>query len=110
MGFRSWKARSTARFFRCRYNYWMSPKWLSSFGTAIDLGSQGNMGQSFTITRVGESFLISAGFNVDASRNSVGANLAIEPRFLPEEPAGQRRRRPDSAGGGDGAGMRNDEG
>lgn len=64
------------------YTYWMSPKWLSSFGTTFDLGKQGNIGQNFSVTRVGESFLISAGFNVDASRNSVGANLAIEPRFL----------------------------
>ncbi len=66
------------------YSYWMSPKWISSFGTSIDFGQQGNIGQSLAITRVGESFLISAGFNVDATRNSVGANLIIEPRFLPK--------------------------
>jgi hypothetical protein len=66
------------------YSYWMSPKWVSSFGTSIDLGSQGNIGQNLSITRVGESFLISAGFTVDAARNNVGANLIIEPRFLPK--------------------------
>jgi len=32
---------------------------------------------------VGESFLISAGITVDASRDNVGFNLAVEPRFLP---------------------------
>jgi hypothetical protein len=70
------------------YTYWMSPKWVSSVGATIDLGSQGNIGESFTITRVGESFLISAGFNVDAARNDVGVALAIEPRFLPKNRLG----------------------
>ena len=64
------------------YNYWMSPKWVSSFGTSIDLGNQGNIGQNFSVTHVGESLLISAGFTVDAARKDVGVGLAIEPRFL----------------------------
>lgn len=70
------------------YTYWMSPKWVSTFGTSFDLGKQGNLGQNFSITRVGESFLISAGFNVDRSRDSVGVALAIEPRFLPKSRLG----------------------
>jgi len=65
------------------YAYWMSPKWVSSFGTSIDLGGEGNIGQRFSITRIGESLLISVGFNVDAARDNVGVNFAIEPRFLP---------------------------
>jgi len=71
------------------YSYWMSPKWVSTFGTTLDLGKQGNLGQNFSITRVGESFLISAGFNVDRSRDSVGVALAIEPRFLPKSRLGR---------------------
>ncbi len=71
------------------YTYWMSPKWISSFGTSIDLGGEGNIGQRFTVTRIGESLLISAGFNVDAARNNVGVNLAIEPRFLPKNRLGR---------------------
>ena len=70
------------------YSYWMSPKWVSSFGTSVDLGGEGNIGQRFTITRIGESLLISAGFNVDAARDNVGVNLAIEPRFLPKNRLG----------------------
>jgi hypothetical protein len=70
------------------YDYWMSPKWVSSFGTSIDFGSQGNIGQNFSVTRVGESFLISAGVMVDAARNNVGAMLSIEPRFLPKNRLG----------------------
>jgi hypothetical protein len=70
------------------YSYWMSPKWISAFGTSIDLTNNGNIGQNFTITRIGESFLISLGFNVDAARKSTGVGLAIEPRFLPQRRLG----------------------
>ena len=91
------------------YSYWMSPKWVSSFGTSIDLGNQGNIGQNFSITRVGESFLISAGFTVDAARNNVGADLIIEPRFLPKSRLGNVGRRADSAGRSVWIGMMNDE-
>jgi hypothetical protein len=66
------------------YNYWMSPKWVSSFGTSVDLGKDGNIGQQLTVTRIGEALLVSAGFNVDASRGSVGVSFAVEPRFLPK--------------------------
>jgi len=66
------------------YSYRMSPKWVSAFSTSIDLRRQGNIGQNFTITRVGESFLLSAGFHADASRGSYGASFAVEPRFLPK--------------------------
>lgn len=66
------------------YSYLMSPKWISSFGMSVDLGGEGNIGQRFSITRVGESLLISAGLTVDAARDNVGVNFAVEPRFLPE--------------------------
>ena len=71
------------------YSYRMSDKWVSSFGTSVDLGDEGNIGQRFAVTRVGESLLFSAGLNVDASRDNVGFNLAIEPRFLPKTRLGQ---------------------
>jgi hypothetical protein len=64
------------------YSYWMSPKWVSTLGTSIDFAEQGNLGQNFSITRVGESFLISAGINVDPARGNVGVGLSVEPRFL----------------------------
>ena len=66
------------------YNYWMTPKWLSSFGFSYDFGDEGNIGQNFQITRVGESLLVSLGCNVDHARDNVGINFAIEPRFLPK--------------------------
>ena len=65
------------------YSYRMSPKWATTFGSTFALGSQGNIGQNFSLTRIGESFLVSLGMNVDASKGNFGATLAIEPRFMP---------------------------
>ncbi|NDC54914.1 MAG: organic solvent tolerance protein OstA, partial [Planctomycetia bacterium] len=56
------------------YTYRMSPKWASSFGTALNLRGM-NIGQNFQLTRIGESFLMTFGFNVDYSRNNVGVTF-----------------------------------
>ena len=63
------------------YTYRMSPKWASSFGSAINLTGN-NIGQNFQLVRIGESFLMTFGFNVDYSRNNVGLTFNLEPRFL----------------------------
>jgi len=63
------------------YTYRMSPKWASSFGSAIDLTGS-NIGQNFQLVRIGESFLMTFGFNIDYSRNNVGVTFNLEPRFL----------------------------
>ncbi|MGI9428855.1 MAG: organic solvent tolerance protein OstA [Bythopirellula sp.] len=65
------------------YNYRLSPKWISSAGIAVDFSDTGNIGQTFDITRVGESLLVSLGFNVDHSKDNVGVKFMVEPRFLP---------------------------
>ena len=44
---------------------------------------------SALVTRIGESLLISAGFSVNAARNDVGVNFAVEPRFLPKSRLGR---------------------
>ncbi|MBX9787558.1 MAG: hypothetical protein K2Y37_01455 [Pirellulales bacterium] len=64
------------------YSYLLSPKWLSSAGASLDLRGR-NIGQNFTLTRIGESFLMSLGVTVDASKNNVGGTIMVEPRFLP---------------------------
>lgn len=64
-------------------SYRMSEKWIATGGTSIDFSNTGNIGQTLSMTRVGESFLIRLGMNVDASRNNVGFIFGIEPRFLP---------------------------
>ena len=59
----------------------LSPICTSSFGSAIDLTGR-NIGQNFQLVRIGESFLMTFGFNVDYSRNNVGVTFNLEPRFL----------------------------
>ena len=71
------------------YTYRMSPKWVSAFGMSVDLLRQGNIGQSLTLTRIGESFLVSGQFGFDANLESTGVMFAIEPRFLPRTRLGR---------------------
>ncbi len=66
------------------YNYRLSPKWISSAGIAYDFSDAGNIGQTFTMTRIGESLLVSLGFNVDEAKDNVGVKFMVEPRFLPK--------------------------
>jgi hypothetical protein len=82
LGIRSMEGPISANVVTAAYEYRMSPKWASTFGTTFNLGNGGNIGQNLTITRIGESFLFTVGVNVDASKGNVGANLAVEPRFL----------------------------
>jgi len=65
------------------YSYHMTPKYISSFSTSYDFGEKRNIGQSLTLTRIGESFLISFGFNVDQAKDNFGVSLSVAPRFLP---------------------------
>jgi hypothetical protein len=65
------------------YSYVMSPKWISSVGTAYDLGEHQNRGQTVQITRVGADFLIHFGTLIDPTKNNFGVAISIEPRFAP---------------------------
>ena len=60
----------------------MTPKWVSYASASVDLGNTGNIGQTFAVTRVGESLLFTAGITVDAAKDNVGVRLLVEPRFL----------------------------
>ena len=71
------------------HTYRMTEKWVMTFGSSYDIADNRNIGQNFSFTRVGESFLVSAGFNVDTSRDSVGIHFAVEPRFLPKSRLGR---------------------
>jgi hypothetical protein len=84
LGVRSLEGPISANVLNASFSYRMSPKWITTFGTSVELGNEGNIGQQFALARIGESFLVRAGFNVDASRGSVGFNLAVEPRFWPK--------------------------
>ena len=81
LGFNQFGGPISASVLTGSYTYRMSPKWASSFGSAIDLTGR-NIGQNFQLVRIGESFLMTFGFNVDYSRNNVGMTFNLEPRFL----------------------------
>jgi len=87
-GFRILQGPIDAKILALSFTYLMSPKWASTFGTSIDFGAQRSYSQNFSLTRIGESFLINFGFTVDPARDSVGVALAVEPRFLPKNRLG----------------------
>jgi lipopolysaccharide export system protein LptA len=63
-------------------NYRLNEKFILTGGTAVDLGDAGNIGQNISLTRIGESFLVRAGVNIDSGRDNVAFVFGIEPRFF----------------------------
>ena len=53
--------------------------WVFRVGVTLQYAQ---VGQQFQLVRIGESFLMTFGFNVDYSRNNVGVTFNLEPRFL----------------------------
>ncbi|XZE54360.1 organic solvent tolerance protein OstA [Planctomycetaceae bacterium SH139] len=68
---------------RGQLDYRLNEKWITSAGATFDLGEVGNVGQQFALTRIGESLLLRMGITVDAGRDNVGFQFALEPRFWP---------------------------
>ena len=60
----------------------LSNKWILNYNSSVDFGSTGNIGQSGSVVRVGESVLVSVGAHYDASRNNFGFRFDIAPRFI----------------------------
>ncbi len=69
-------------------NYRLNEKWIVTGGTTFDFGEVGNVGQTLAFTRIGESFLVRLGINVDSGRDNVGFQFNIEPRFIPAKRLG----------------------
>ena len=62
--------------------YNLSEKWAAGFSTSYDLDAARFMGQNFSLTRMGEVFLVKVGASYDWSRNVWGLSLGLEPAFL----------------------------
>jgi hypothetical protein len=88
-GYRSIEGPISSNILLGSLSYRMSEKWIATGGASFDLGQTGNIGQTFQLTRIGESALVRVGFNYDASRDNLGVNFAIEPRFLPSSRLGR---------------------
>lgn len=82
VGFHSLEGPISAEVLALAFSYRMSPKWVSTLSSTYDFAEAGNIGQHLAVTRVGESFLVSVGLNVDVSKGNVGASLMIEPRIF----------------------------
>ncbi|HEX6963395.1 MAG TPA: organic solvent tolerance protein OstA [Lacipirellula sp.] len=65
------------------FNYRLSEKWLTTASASYDFEGTGNIGQTVSVTRIGESLLVTVGVNVDHSKDNFGVNFLLEPRFLP---------------------------
>ncbi len=83
LGFRSIAGPFSAQLLTATVNYRLGPKWAATGSTVIDFGDAGNIGQSVALSRIGESIVFTVGFRVDESKDNVGLNFLIEPRFLP---------------------------
>ncbi len=94
VGVRSIEGPISSNILTTNLTYRMSDKWIVRGGSSIDFGAAGNIGQSLNFIRVGESFLLRFGFNVNSSRNNVGFIFGIEPRFLPRGRLGTVGRQP----------------
>jgi hypothetical protein len=83
LGLRSINGPVTSNVIMSSYSYRLSEKWITSASASYDFSNAGNIGQTASVTRIGESMLMTVGFNVDAAKGNVGVNFLLEPRFLP---------------------------
>ena len=83
LGYRAIDAVNDADVITATLNYRSTPKWVLSGSTSVDIGGQGNIGQTFLVSRIGESIIGTVGARVDDSKDNVSLNFLLEPRFLP---------------------------
>jgi len=88
VGFLSLEGPVSSSVLRGAIDYRLNEKWILGAGTTFDLGAVGNVGQNFSLTRIGESGLLRVGLNVDSGRDNVGIVFGFEPRFLPKRRIG----------------------
>ncbi|MBQ7814787.1 MAG: hypothetical protein IJ387_09890 [Thermoguttaceae bacterium] len=62
--------------------YRTSEKWGIGFNASYDLSEGHNIGQNLTVSRVGESFVVTVEASRNESQDNWGLNLQIEPIFL----------------------------
>jgi hypothetical protein len=82
LGVRSIEGPISSNIVSLAVNYRMSEKWILNAAASVAMGSTGNVGESLQLIRIGESLLLRVGLYYDQSRDNVGANFAVEPRFL----------------------------
>jgi len=83
LGYRSVQAGPIdSQFVTGSFSYVMSPDlYVATFGSSYDIAERMDRGQSLTITRIGESWLLHLGLGYDRSKDNVGIALMLEPKF-----------------------------
>jgi hypothetical protein len=89
IGYRAIDGPIKSRIVNAFLNYRLSEKWILNGGSSFDLDNTGNIGQSLSLIRIGESLLMQVGFNYDESRDNLSFQLNIQPRFLPSSTLGR---------------------
>jgi len=82
LGYRSLEGPFSSQVLITSASYRLSPKWLGNASMSYNFSQGGQIGNSFSLLRVGESFLVGFNFAYDAYKNNVSGTLVIEPRFL----------------------------
>lgn len=63
-------------------SYVMTPDlYVATFGASYDIAEGVDRGQSLTITRISENFLLHFGIGYDRSKDNIGVALSLEPKF-----------------------------
>jgi hypothetical protein len=82
LGYRNVQGPFQADLLNAAVDYRMSEKWIVQAGAIVDFGATGNIGENFSLTRVGESLLVRVGAHINHSQDNFGFSFAVEPRFL----------------------------
>ncbi len=69
-------------------NYWLSPKWYSTYSTMYDFGDAILLSASCSLTRIGADYLTSLSLNVDPQRQSYQFSVVVSPRLSPNAKLG----------------------
>jgi hypothetical protein len=82
LGYRSLAGPFNMQVFISSLHYRLSPKWAGMAAISYDFSGSGTMGNAFSLTRIGESFLLGANFSYDAYKDNFTAMITFQPRFL----------------------------
>ncbi|MGV3482964.1 MAG: organic solvent tolerance protein OstA, partial [Planctomycetaceae bacterium] len=88
LGLMSLEGPISATVLRSSYDYRLNEKWIYTASSTYDFGETGNVGQTFALTRIGESLLVRMGIDIDEGRDNIGFVFAVEPRFFPSRSIG----------------------
>jgi hypothetical protein len=90
LGFRALGGIIESNIVMATINYRMTPKWIGSAGASFALNDTGNVNQSFALSRIGESLIVTIGSNYNQSQDNLGFSFLVEPRFLPKTSVGRK--------------------